>query len=82
MELFGSEYVIEYVIATHNERERDSIFRMYVTDMLKGIGETWGGEIKYRYVDLIKVEEPVKEEKSGDEIALEVIERAGLKGRT
>jgi len=80
--LLGAEYVVEYATSEYNAYEEKSIFRMYVTDMLKGFGEVLGGEIKYRYYDLIKVEEPVKEEKTGDEIALEVIAKAGLKGRT
>ena len=77
LELLGSGYVIDHVIAEWNRRMDEKVFRIYVSDLLKSMAESWGNQINYRYTDLI---EPAEEEpENGDEIALAVIERAGLK---
>lgn len=50
--------------------------------MLKALAEAWGGEVKMRYAEMIEQEpEEDYEEVTGDEIALEIIKRAGLKGK-
>lgn len=53
------------------------LYEAYVTDILKGISESLGMTVNSRFYDLVN---PMSEtEKSADEIALEVIKKAGLK---
>ena len=70
--------MIDHVTSEHNNRIREKAYRDYTSDLLKIISESLGCNIPYRYDDMII--KPDKEpEKTGDEIALEVIKRAGLK---
>lgn len=79
--MLGSEYVGEHVVAEYNRRMEERIYRSYVCDTLKCIAAFTGTEVEYRYAELISP--PKKEpEKTGDEVALEVIERLGLKVKT
>ena len=78
----GAEYLIDYCIESVTEYNKREIFRVYVTDALMYMGESVANAFKgsymgVRYVDLLDAH--TDEEKTGDEIALEVIERAGLK---
>ena len=60
----------------------EKIYRVYVTDVLKMAAEKdmlHTLQISSRYIDLL--EKPIENEKTGDEIALDVINRAGLKGK-
>ena len=77
LDLFGSEYVIDHIIAEHNLRIDEKVYRSYTADLLKVIAESIGASVSCRYDELI--DRPKEEEKTGDEIALEVIKRAGLK---
>lgn len=77
LELMGSGYVIEHVAAEHNCRMREELFRVYTTDALKYIAEFCGVLLSDRYIELI--EEPREVEESGDEVALRVIQKLGLK---
>ena len=54
----------------------EKVYRSYTGDLLKTIAESIGATVNYRFIELL---EPPKDEKTGDEIALEVIKRAGLK---
>ena len=76
LDLFGSYYVIEHVLAEHNIRMEEKVYRSYTGDMLKVIAESMGATVNYRLTDLY---DKPKEQKTGDEVALEVIQRAGLK---
>ncbi len=77
LDMLGSEYVIDHVIAEHNERMRISNYRVYVTDILKSLAEFTGAKIEMRYADIFIPDDD--EQKSGDEIALDVIKKLGLK---
>ena len=61
-------------------RYEEKLFRSYVSDLLKVVAEGKTAAVNYRYADLI--EQPKQEEKTADEIAIEVIKRAGLKGKS
>jgi len=74
----GAEYVIDHVICEHNNRMEQYNYRNYTSDLLQIIAEQMGAEINIRYADTLKHQEQ-KQEKSADEIALDVIKRAGLK---
>ena len=77
LDLFGREYVIEHMIAEHDNRMHEKVYRSYTADLLKVIAESMGATVSQRYTDLI-TEEP-QETMSGDEVALQVIKKAGLK---
>ena len=80
LELFGSEYVIDHVICEHNRKSEQSLYMSYTSDIFKAIAESLGVQVNYRFSDMISPKE--EDMRSGDEIALEVIRRAGLKGKT
>ena len=69
--------MIDHVLAEHNIRMEEKVYRSYTADLLKTIAESVGATVSCRYNDLINHQK--EEEKTGDEIALEVIQRAGLK---
>lgn len=77
--MFGSEYVIDHVICEHNSNMKRTIYMNYTSDMLKAMAEGLGAQVNYRFSDMIKTEK--EDTRSGDEIALEVIRKAGLKGK-
>ena len=57
---------------------KDEIYRVYITDALKVIGEnaaalTGGGYMGKRYYDIIRTDKPKDEGRTGDEIAADVI---------
>lgn len=80
LELFGSEYVIDHVMAEYHNRAKEVIYRNYVCDVLKCIAESWGSQVAYEYRELV---EPTAESaESGDEVALRVIKRLGLGVKT
>lgn len=77
LDLMGSAYVIEHVVAEHDKRMQEKAYRIYMSDLAMCLVESFGGEVTRRYADIIS-NEPVNE-KTGDEVALEVIRRLGLK---
>lgn len=82
LNLFGSDYVFEHCItAIRQKRERKQGF-YYITDSLRNVNEIlatkYGGKyLPERLADIM--EEPKEPERSGDEIAADIIRRAGLK---
>lgn len=77
--MHGSVYVIEHVVAEYNDKIQKRLYRCYTTDMLKAIAEGMGATVGSRFMDLFN-NEP-QDERTGDEIALDIIKRAGLKGK-
>ena len=80
----GSGYVIEHCVSAFSDMCEEKAFRSYIADGIKCISESvanqYGGSyLQERYADIITVSRV--EEKTGDEIALEVIKKAGLKVR-
>ena len=55
-------------------------YRSYTADLLKVIAESMGAEVNSRFVDIVDLSHK-EDTRSADEIALEVIEKAGLKGQ-
>lgn len=79
--MFGSGYVIDHVVAEHNSRAKEEGYRLYMSDLMKCLAEVMGVTVNYRYADTVA--KPEKEdERTGDEIALEVITKLGLKGKS
>ena len=77
LNLMGRNYVIDYVISEYQDYVEEKIYKAYVTDLIKSIAESIGVEVNDRYADLI--DNTPKDTRTGDEIALDVIKRAGLK---
>ena len=77
LDLYGSLYVVENVIAEYNNRMEKRLFYCYTTDMLKAIVEIFGAGVNSRFADFYEEEDT----RTGDEIALDIIRRAGLKGK-
>ena len=80
----GSGYVIEHCVSAFSDMCKKDAFRSYMADGIKCISESvanqYGGSyLQERYADIVTVSRV--EEKTGDEIALEVIKKAGLKVR-
>ncbi len=78
-ELLGTGYVVDHCISRYKHKQEEKEYRAYITDSLMTIcnnfATAWGGEkITVRYVDLRK---PI-DTRTGDEIALDIIKRAGL----
>lgn len=83
LELMGSGYVIEHCVATFSEYCKEQAFRIYMADGVKCISESvanylGGSYLQGRYAEIIRGDDYADESATGDEIALDVIERAGL----
>lgn len=77
LNLMGSIYVIEHVIAEYEIESEEKFYKTYITDLLKTLAEINNITVSGRFIDLLNISpEP---EKTGDEIAKDIIERAGLK---
>ena len=67
-------------MAEHGKRIREENYRIYMTDVLACMAEQCGVIVNYRYRELIDSQE--EETMTGDEVALMVIEKLGLKVKT
>lgn len=77
----GIGYVIDHYISYFNKEQKDKIYKVYVTDVLRSISENTaksvqGSYIKARYLDII---DPPKEETRTPEEIIENI-RNKLRG--
>ena len=82
MELFGKGYVIDHCIAYFKNRREERLYKAYITDVLRTIAETAGGMagVKIEAEDFKQLAGWVKEDdRTGDEIAEDIIRRAGLR---
>lgn len=74
--------MFEHCLSEWKERQKQEAYRVYITDALRAISENTakyaGGKyIQARYADMIKPKP--KDIRSGNEIAADVIKKAGLK---
>ena len=82
LNLLGKGYVIDHCISLFNRQAKEEAYRAYVTDTLKALNDNFakhfgGAFYQTRYVDVVNPKEET--DKSGDEIARDIIKRAGLK---
>lgn len=82
LELFGCDYVLDHCVTAIRQKARKKQAVYYITDSLKNINgilaTRYGGSyLTERLADIL--ETPKEPDKSGDEIAAEIIRRAGLK---
>lgn len=80
--MIGKGYVIDHCVSLFNKKIRDELYRGYVADTLKLINDNLakyvgGNTLRERYKELANVKK--EPEKSGDEIARDIIKRAGLR---
>lgn len=69
LELFGRGYVVEHCISAFNEKQKEETYRLYVAEILRGIGKQVGVSFSMSYTELIKSMKPQKEEtRTADEI--------------
>lgn len=87
LDLMGSGYVVDHCISALSLNAENLKYQLYITDCLKNINEImakrYGGSyVSVRYSELIGNNKQDKdEEKTGDEIAIDIMMRAGLKSR-
>ena len=72
---------MRYAVARYKTYQREVAYRIYVTDCLRMMTENTarfakGNYIKKRYADFLK--NPVQDNRTGEEIAADVIKKAGL----
>ena len=72
---------MRYAIARFNQHQRDLAYRIYVTDCLRIISENTakmggGAYITAKFADIINPK-PV-DDRTGEEIAADIIKRAGI----
>lgn len=83
IKMIGKGYIVDHCIALYNRKMEERAYRVYVTDLLRGIFNRFtpsGVEpLTERYADCLDYEKPKKKEKTGDEIAAEIIEKFSLK---
>lgn len=74
--------MIEHCISAFSERKQTEAYRIYVTDCLmylnRSVSEQYGGSYKtIRYAEMVAPQK--QDNRTGDEIAEDIIRRAGLK---
>ena len=79
VELLGAGYVVDYCISRYKHKQEEKQFRVYITDALMTIANNvanfgGGSKIVTRYIDLDKPQDT----RTGNEIAVDVMKRAGL----
>ena len=75
------EAFMRYAFARYKTYQREVAYRIYVTDCLRMMTENTarfakGSYTTKRYADFLK--NPVRDNRTGEEIAAEVIQKAGL----
>lgn len=75
--LLGVTYLTDSLLYAMNTQRKDEAYRVYVTDCFYGIYSALGGNMGRRYYDILHPAQ--EEERSGEEIAHERLERFGIK---
>lgn len=79
VDLLGTGYVVEYCVSRYNYKQEEKQYRIYLTDALMVIANNTarafgGSTVTMRYSDIIKPQDT----RTGDDIAVDVMQRAGL----
>jgi len=77
----GKRYIIDYCISRWKRESKDEAYQGYIAEVLRLLGENaavlaHGSYIQSKWTDLIK--ENKQDNRSADEIAEDIIRRAGL----
>lgn len=81
VELCGSGYVVEHCISVLAKEADEKLYRNYIAECLRCISESTakiggGSYITAKYADLVNPK--AADNRTGDEVALDVFKRAGL----
>lgn len=76
LELIGKEYIFEHCISELKLRNELDLFRNYIAMSLYAISNNRGMTKTYQEIQRASMEK--KDSRSGDEIAIDVIKKAGL----
>ena len=68
---------MRYAKARLDKEYRDEAYRIYVTDSIHLLGKNTGSYISKRYSEMFNA--PSEPQKTGDEIAEEIVNKYGLK---
>ena len=83
LEIFGSGYVVDHCVAVFAKKEQEKMFRSYLADSLMAIANNTAGLAEQGQVMTARLAELMSwvdvDERTGDEIALDIINRAGLR---
>lgn len=84
LDLIGRGYIVDHCVSLFNSKAKERLYQIYITDTLKCLNDNLakligGTVLKARYHDLLESGTKKESEKTGDEIALEIIKKAGLK---
>lgn len=84
LELMGRGYVIDYCIACFQKRAEEKLFMTYVAESLKIIAEMSGLGVNTKvtmkdFRELAGWMDKKHDDRNGDEIAADIIKRAGLR---
>ena len=79
VELMGAGYVVDYCVSRFKHKQEEKQYRIYLTDALMVIANNTarafgGSTVTMRYLDIIKPQDT----RTGDDIAVDVMQRAGL----
>lgn len=75
--MFGSGYAVECCIAAYNSRQEQRNWQIYMSDAAAALINMFAkGEKMPRYWDIIHPEK--RDQRSGEEIAMDIIKRHGL----
>lgn len=80
--MIGKGYVIDHCVSLFKKKQEKKLYQIYVTDTLKmindNIAKNFGGSIiKTKYSEIIEYKKA--DDRTGDEVARDVINRIGLK---
>lgn len=69
---------MDFITAFFKKEREEMAFKSYVADGIKIISENMGRGINIRFIDVLESLNKPKDNRSGAEIAAEVIKKAGL----
>lgn len=75
--LLGVTYLTDSLITAMNVHRQNEAYRVYVTDCFYGIFSALGGKMERRFYDILH--NTPEDERDGEEIAYERLERFGIK---
>ena len=80
---FKAGVLIRLIYSEYKRDQCELAYRIYVTDTLQVLTENTasfagGSVIKAKYSDIINPQKRLEEKKSGDEIVIDIVQRAGL----
>lgn len=82
LDLYGSGYVFEHVLSSIQQEQRQRRYQNYIADVLRLMGENVAGLCHGMYITTkwSDMADPQKqEERNADDIARDIIKRAGLR---